>query len=189
MRFTSGLPETLCGAGSTLGATAYLRPRLQEVLRGLEVKVLLDAPCGDFNWMSAVDLEGIQYVGADCNVDNLIAAHNRSTKEVFHELDIIADDLPDADAMLCRDFYQHLPDKMVFSALRNFLASGIPWLLATFHDNPVNEDIEEAGMFRRVNLTVAPFSFPEPKIAIADPPDSGHFLGVWSRLDVMRAIT
>lgn len=188
MRFTSGLPETLCGAGSTLANTEHLRAHLVEVLHRLDVKTLLDAPCGDFNWMAQVDLGGIEYIGADYSVENLVIAKNRQASGTFIELDIVREDLPDADAMLCRDFYQHLPNQMVFAALRNFLASGISWLLATTHEGKSNSDIAFAGMFRHINLCLPPFNFPEPSILIADPPGSGHFLGAWSRSEVLGSM-
>lgn len=187
MRFTSGLPETLCGFGSTMKETEYLRSKLHGVLIELGVRRLLDAPCGDFNWMDDFLPDGIQYIGCDLNWTNIEAAYRRQDRD-FRQLDIITDDLPPADAMLCRDFHQHLPDRLVFSALRNFVASGIPWLLATTHDNEANENISKAGDFRRINLMAAPFNFVEPSILIADPPGSGHNLGVWSREDVMAAI-
>jgi hypothetical protein len=187
MRFTSGLPETLCGAGSTLAETEHLRAELPQVLHELGVKRLLDAPCGDFNWMDHVDLDWLHYIGCDNNEANLAAARRRADLD-FRLMNIIEDDLPPADAMLCRDFYQHLPHRMVFSALRNFVCSGIPWLLATTHDNTVNDDIPKASMFRRLNMQIAPFCFPEPHMLIPDPMESGHCLGVWPRGDVMHAI-
>jgi SAM-dependent methyltransferase len=187
VKFTSGRPETLCGAGSTLAETEYLRGALPGILCKLGVRRLLDAPCGDFNWMSQVNLYGIQYIGCDASMENIQSAYRRADLD-FREMDIVTDDLPPADAMLCRDFYQHLPHRMVFSALRNFVSSGIPWLLATTHDNAVNDDIPKASMFRRLNLGIAPFNFPQPSILIPDPPNSGHYLGVWNREEVMQAI-
>jgi len=34
-------------------------------LQSLQIKTLLDAPCGDGNWINKVDLSGITYIGAD----------------------------------------------------------------------------------------------------------------------------
>lgn len=187
VKFTSGRPETLCGAGSTLRETEYLRSLLPIMFSDLGVRSLLDAPCGDFNWMAQVDLTGIDYIGADYSDDNLKAARQRADRD-FRRLDIVTDDLPDADAMLCRDFHQHIPNAMVISALRNFVASGIRWLIATTHDNPVNEDIEKPGMFRRINLEVGPFCLPATRTLIADPPGSGHYLAVWDREAVFGSL-
>ena len=45
------------------------------MLKGLKVRRLLDAPCGDHNWMRHVDLDGIQYLGMDLVED--IVKHNQ----------------------------------------------------------------------------------------------------------------
>jgi hypothetical protein len=53
--WTLGNKDTpLSGTGSTLHATADLRALLPELLKKLEVKVLLDLGCGDYSWMKHV---------------------------------------------------------------------------------------------------------------------------------------
>ena len=49
-------PESKSGGSSTLSATAAIRAALPRLLSDLGVAVLIDAPCGDFNWMRHVDL-------------------------------------------------------------------------------------------------------------------------------------
>ena len=58
-----GAGETRSGAGSTMHATRELRDALPRLLRSLGVTSLLDAGCGDTNWLP--DLGGIGYVGVD----------------------------------------------------------------------------------------------------------------------------
>src|SRR5580765_5333146 len=58
-------PESVSGRGSTLAHTEMIRKTLPDLLAHLHARSLLDAPCGDFNWMQYVDLGGIQYTGAD----------------------------------------------------------------------------------------------------------------------------
>jgi hypothetical protein len=191
MKFASGLPETVCGCGSTMESTAHLRAELPGLLQRLGIARLLDAPCGDLNWMAHVDLSGIDYVGCDNDPESLhraiktMAKPNRS----FYTLDIRIDRLPAAHAMLCRDFLQHLPNMQVIAVLCNFLSSGIRWLLATSHDNPENDDIGRAGLFRPLNLLAAPFSFAKAESIIADPPGSGRILGAWNRDAIAKALT
>jgi hypothetical protein len=189
MPFTAGLPETGCGAGSTLSFTAGIREELPRLLREFEVRTLLDAPCGDFNWMSRTDLSDVDYIGADydqVHCDWTRARESdpsrfrpRSKKVV--KLDIFRDLLPPADLMLCRDFLQHLPNYLVSVVLNNFRTSGISWLLATSHNNEQNADIEKSGMFRPLNLMIAPFNLPSPHRSIAD--GDGRILGLWHRND------
>jgi hypothetical protein len=46
--------ESRSGRGSTFNYTKPLRRSLAKCLKNLNVKVFLDAPCGDFNWMQHV---------------------------------------------------------------------------------------------------------------------------------------
>ena len=51
-----GSNESRSGLGSNLDLTHQVRRALPPLLRGLAVKSMLDAPCGDYNWMPHVDL-------------------------------------------------------------------------------------------------------------------------------------
>src|SRR6516162_3964507 len=66
-QWSAGFPDDLWGkplgiirvtqrSGSALTYTERLRPLLERYLKTLNVKVFLDAPCGDFNWMKYVTL-------------------------------------------------------------------------------------------------------------------------------------
>jgi SAM-dependent methyltransferase len=153
MKFTGGLPETVCGAGSTLKLTATIRAELPQLLRQLGITRLLDAPCGDFNWMRHVDLTGIKYAGMDSSRENLALAIGAvrvpqfvPSFEVFFRGDILRDDMPPADAILCRDFFQHLPGGDVLQILARIKIIGHTWLLATSFDNQVN--VPQRSMIR-----------------------------------------
>src|SRR5262245_66529053 len=61
--------ESVSGRGSTLARTSVLRETLPILLKELNCQCFLDAPCGDFNWMRQVGLDGIQYVGIDIVAD------------------------------------------------------------------------------------------------------------------------
>ena len=50
-----GNRESVSGDGSTLAYTHNLRHELAKFLRAFRVVSMFDAPCGDFNWMRAVD--------------------------------------------------------------------------------------------------------------------------------------
>jgi hypothetical protein len=56
--------QSLSGPRSDLQSTVDLRETLPLVLNGLGVRVLLDAGCGDFNWMKTIELP-CQYIGSD----------------------------------------------------------------------------------------------------------------------------
>lgn len=178
MRFTGGLPETACGYGSTMRATENVRAELPGLLARLGTKVLLDAPCGDLNWIAKTNLGGIVYIGVDASAENIATARRNAPARLVGIADALNDPLPPADTILCRDFLQHLPTAMALRALENFKATGAKWLIATSHDEDANEDIAEVGGFRPVNMSLPPFGLGEPVHSIADGP--GRILGVWS---------
>ncbi|WP_020672977.1 class I SAM-dependent methyltransferase [Amycolatopsis nigrescens] len=152
------------GSGSDLAQTSVLRERLPELLRRFQVRTLLDLPCGDFGWLSGVELGVDQYVGADI-VPELVALNRgryAGDGRRFLTLDLTADELPEADAVLCRDCLVHLSFADIQRALRNLRRSGSRYLLTTtFADLARNSDIE-SGDWRPLNLCREPFNFPEP---------------------------
>ena len=159
----------------------------------MNVQTLLDAPCGDFNWMSKVTFPaGMTYLGRDI-VPDLIAetkAQYSAPQRDFGVLDIVTDDIPPADLWLCREVLFHLSNAEILAVLRNFARSEIPWILTTTFDFVrENRDIR-AGGFRFINLSAEPFCLPPPNQKIADyiVPEPPRFLGLWSRESVARAV-
>lgn len=188
VKFTSGLPETACGLGSTIQVTAQLRASLPGLLEFCGIKKLLDAPCGDGNWINETDLTGIEYCGLDLSREHLSKAISREPWQDFEPkmqgficADIRTIQMPRCDAIMCRDFFQHLPNAEVLQLLDKIRAAEISWLLATSFDNAVNEEIGP-DMFRPLNLQLDPFLLPAPAAAIQDPPGSGRILGFWPML-------
>jgi len=78
-----------------------------------------DIGCGDFNVASKWADDSILYEGVDI-VQELIEHHNRkygSDKRHFYCLDIIEDDLPDAQLCLVKEVLQHLSNEEVLRFL------------------------------------------------------------------------
>ncbi len=166
-----GADSSASGVGSELIATATLRRELSALLRALDVRSVLDLPCGDFAWMAHMDLSGIRYLGADI-VTGLIEANTAKyamTDRIgFRHLDLVADPLPTADLIICRDCLVHLSFANMRRALDNIRRSGSRWLLTTtFLHLADNRDIED-GDWRPLNLQRAPFGFPEPEAVIVE---------------------
>ena len=180
-----GSAESRSGAGSTLDETLSLRHNLPALLRQYQITSLLDIPCGDFHWMSAIDLGGVAYTGADIVAELVAAAEQQYGQpgRKFIHLDLLADALSPADAILCRDCLVHLPNLDVMKAIANIRASGATYLLATtFPARQINDEIS-LGYWRPINLERAPFNLPPP-IAILHEgnPDSAFSdksLGMW----------
>ena len=184
-----GFNETVSGDGSMLGYTENLRRELPNVFQKFNVKTLLDAPCGDLNWMKMVldACPEIQYIGADI-VKPLIESnrqHFSGQGMSFLELDITRDALPPADLMICRDCLFHLPVADVWHFVENFVRSQIPYLLTTSHigDNIVNPNLIP-GHFDLLNLMMAPYYFPQETLHAIDDwiePYPPRRMYVWSR--------
>jgi SAM-dependent methyltransferase len=180
-----GSAESRSGSGSTLNETVTLRRDLLALLHQLKVTSLLDIPCGDFNWMSSVELGNMHYVGADIVPELVAKTALRYAKENrgFLCLDLITDPLPKTDVIFCRDCLVHLPNREVLKALSNIRASGSTYLLTTtFPDRDVNDDIP-LGYWRPINLERPPFSLPPPIASLhegnPEPGFADKSLGVW----------
>ncbi len=179
--------ESTSGPGSSLAQTKEVRARLPLLVESLGIRSLLDAPCGDFNWMQHVQLPHTEYVGMDVLGEAIVENQWRHSNEHrrFLRADLIREPLPRADAVLCRDLLPHLSYEDVYQALRNFRASGATWLITTTFTGPrPNHDIASGG-WRTLNFTLAPFNFPAPLRVINEKCTEGgnafadKSLGVW----------
>src|SRR5436189_239279 len=68
---------TISGPGSEFDETADVRALLPELVERLGIRSLLDAPCGDFHWMSKISLGSCQYIGAEV-VPQLVTYNNET---------------------------------------------------------------------------------------------------------------
>ena len=157
-----GDEESVSGGGSNLQQTAHIINEIPTLLTKYNVKSLLDLPCGDFNWMQRIDLSNIDYKGGDIVAD-LIKRNQETYRNdgiSFTVMDLLKDDLPEVDMILCRDCLIHLSNENVFKALKNLKRSKIKYLLTTsFVERKHNSDIL-TGEWRALNLSVHPFSIP-----------------------------
>lgn len=182
-----GYPETYSGTGSTLKQTIKVRELLSSLISNLDISTILDAPCGDFNWMKKLDLSDIQYTGVDI-VKSLITQNNAqfSTPNIaFNFADASADTLPQVDLILCRDLFLHLYFKDIKSVINNFKRSGSKYLLAsTYAQAQENVDRETVNTsFRPINLELAPFNLPKPIVLIKEDVNI-KYLGLWNLDDI-----
>lgn len=160
-----GATNSVSGLGSEGDATASLRQGLPGLLRELGATSLLDAPCGDGGWISALDI-GMPYTGVDIVPALIDDLRGRSARDGISRsyllADITRDPLPYADAILCRDCLVHLSFANIAAAIANFRRSGAEWLITTtFPELKTNIDCED-GDWRALNLVHAPFNWGPP---------------------------
>jgi hypothetical protein len=179
-----GDPETLSGPGSRLDRTEKIRAALPALVAELDCQTFLDVPCGDFYWMKMVKME-IPYIGADI-VPELIRENQRKygcENRRFIQLDLIHDELPKVDLVMCRDCFVHLSYRHIYQVLRNIKSSGSRYLLmTTFTGRNSNTNIV-TGEWRTINFERPPFNFP-PALRLVDdsaplPNYYDKHLGLW----------
>jgi hypothetical protein len=152
------------------------------------VRIVLDAPCGDFFWMKEVDLDFLDlYIGGDI-VPSLIRRNNRlymTSKRLFKPMDIVYDTLPQSDLIICRDCLVHLEFEDCIKAIKNFKRSGAKYvLMTTFVRNKPNAELNADG-WRTLNMQLPPFNFPQPLMLLNEncTENDGIFhdksLGLW----------
>jgi hypothetical protein len=178
--------ESVSGRGSTMARTETIRRELPSLLKELGAKLLLDAACGDFNWMRHTDLTGIEYLGVDI-VSQLIErnqqAHGASQIN-FLGADITRDELPRADVILCRDCLIHLSFEHGHAAIENLKRSQSTFLLATTYPTVTKNVGVASGGWRTINLELEPYNFPVPCRTIVENVDLGKNLGLWHLADL-----
>jgi SAM-dependent methyltransferase len=188
-----GGKDSVSGPGSEPDQTGVLLRELPALFRELQVSTVLDLPCGDFHWMRDVDLSGVAYTGGDI-VEEIIQRNwerYRRDNVVFQRLDLLGDDLPPADLVICRDCLVHFSFVDTFRALQNICRSNSTYLLTTtFPARQRNTDIL-TGHWRPLNLAASPFRLPAPLLIINEgcTEVNGEYadksLGLW-RVDDLR---
>ena len=190
-----GSIESKSGPGSEISYTENLRRELPKLIKCHGITQVLDAPCGDFNWMQyVVQTLNIKYIGGDI-VKDLITRNNMiygSEDIMFQHLDITRDPLPKSDLMVVRDCLFHFSFKDIHRFLRNFHNSNIRFLLTTTHraiGEVKNYDIV-TGDYRKIDLFSTPFCFPDnPVQRITDfiPPHSPREMCLFTKDQVSIA--
>lgn len=181
--------ESHSGYGATVEATQRLIEGIPRILKEVGARTFLDIPCGDFNWLSTVELDIDHYYGADLVPDLVEKTRIKYERgdRTFLVLDVTTDDLPKADVVMCKDLLTHLSNDFILKALNNIKRSGAEYLLTTtFTEISKNQDIP-VGSFRPLNLQAAPFGLPAPIQIIDEGHEAkslGRSLAAWRVADI-----
>ena len=170
---------SLSGSGSNLNSTENIRRELPIFLSEFNIHSMLDLPCGDLYWMSQIDLQNLKYIGGDIVPD------------IIQENQAIEDKLPTVDLIFVRDCLVHLEEQQIIDAIKNIVNSGSVYFSTTTYpkitenQKPVNKD-----RWRQLNLTLPPFSLPEPIKYLDDSCSSisldvDKCIGVWRTDDLL----
>ncbi len=192
-----GNEESMSGPGSTLEQTENFISRFPELMERFSVRTILDAPCGDFNWMKEIKKRNpnLLYKGGDLvpEIVDFVKSKYSSDTATFFVLDITKNRFPDADLWLCRAIFYHLSYSEIYESLVNFAESDIPYILTTncvTTDEHKNKDIK-SGDWRSLNLHLFPFNFPHDSLwEIEDSkyPHPEMKLTLWSRDQIVELL-
>ena len=160
--------ESRSGIGSEIKNTKEVLRAIKLIIKQYKIRSIIDIPCGDFNWMSSLDMENIDYKGFDI-VRSVIKENNIKYKKPnvnFYYSDIINSELPKGDLILVRDCLVHFSLKDIKKSIFRIKQSKSTYLLSTsFVNLEKNTDIY-TGDWRPINLEKEPFNFPKPIITI-----------------------
>jgi len=151
------------GEGSRAAATDVYRTIVERLARAADVRSVVDAGCGDWEFSQLIDWGDVSYLGLDV-VPELVARNREAFARPgveFQCADFHAERPPPADLLLCKDVLQHWPVAWIQRFLRvtrgryryllltNDIASTRP-------SHPRNSDIE-LGDWRPVDLEAPVF--------------------------------
>jgi SAM-dependent methyltransferase len=156
------------GSGSTLESTLLYRTFLQQFLKDNEIRSVVDAGCGDWEFSRSIDWTGIDYKGFDI-VEPVISRNREAFAKPgiqFFAGSIVELELPTADLLLSKHVLQHVPN----SDVQRFLGQREKFrhVLLT---NAVNSETLSAtngditvGAGRALDLTKPPFQLQGTKV-------------------------
>jgi hypothetical protein len=159
-----GSDESGSGGGSEIEYTESLRNWLVKAIPRYQIEKIVDAPCGDFNWMRFVlPKVDVEYSGYDI-VESVVSKNKEvySGKNIYFGVaNICKDELPKCDLLMVRDCLFHLSYEDINKFLDNIARVDYKYLLTTTHildKGFVNKDIS-TGDWRLINLLIEPFNF------------------------------
>ena len=156
--------ESRSGIGSEIENTKEVLKALEHFIKEFKIKSIIDIPCGDYNWMSSMDMRNLKYQGHDI-VKQLITENKKKFKNSnisFFHSDITNSKLGKADLMLVRDCLVHFSFEDIKKSIFRIKQSRSKYLMTTsFVNVDKNMDIYSAD-WRPINLEKGPFNFPKP---------------------------
>lgn len=154
---------------------------INQVLNEFKISSMIDAGCGDFSWLSLLNLKGTSYIGLDCSseliIRNKVIYKGKHYSGIGFELFDLVNPFPGkVDLILCRDVLPHLSLEVGEKIIHNFILSGSVYLLSTTFD--IQNNVELCNGWRKINLTLFPYGLGDP-IDIGQEVITEKKLGLW----------
>jgi len=182
--------QSYSGPGSVANSiqTNNLILELQKFFKENDIKNVLDAPCGDCAWIKKIFETDINYTGIDI-VEDLIN-QNKLTFNSNLNIKFYCEDLTEYknfnnyDFILLRDFFIHLPLKMINKILKNLKNSNCRFFAFNNYESAnINKEIS-IGQHRKINILKDPFNLGLPYFKIQEinnkhNPDQDNYIYIY----------
>ena len=182
--------QSYSGPGSVANSiqTNNLILELQKFFKENDIKNILDAPCGDCAWIKKIFETDINYTGIDI-VEDLIN-QNKLTFNSNLNIKFYCEDLTEYknfdnyDFILLRDFFIHLPLKMINKILKNLKNSNCRFFAFNNYESAnINKEIS-IGQHRKINILKDPFNLGLPYYKIQEinnkhNPDQDNYIYIY----------
>ena len=176
--------ESLSGPGSHISNTKEVRKLIDYFIKDYKIKSILDLGCGDWNWFKLINMNDATYEGWDAHplmIDNNNKKYG-SDKVVFKLKDIVTEDYPTVDLIICRDVLFHLDFKYSLKVI-NKIKTKCKYFLSTSFNNcyentNINKycNIDNWG-FYPINLNKEPFNLNDKNLIISIPENNSSKSG------------
>ena len=156
------------GPGSTVDATLIYRTFLQDFLKVHEIRSVVDAGCGDWEFSRTVDWSGIDYKGFDIVADVIKSNTEKYSKSnvSFAVANMVEDPLPPADLLIVKHVLQHIPNRDVLKFLPQLKKYKHVLLVNSADPATLSGDNQDTtvGGYRHLELTRPPFNLKGNKV-------------------------
>jgi hypothetical protein len=157
-----------------------LPDKLSKLLKKYNIKSIFDSGCRNRYWIKHINFDdlGIKYIGGEISLTQVnYCKQEFPSIEVIHH-DCTTDQLPHVDLLLSSDVMIHLSNTDKLNFLKNFLSSGITYLLMTDSDSVLHESTinnycnlnisyRNGFPFADVKWKISPWNFPNELDAIS----------------------
>jgi len=167
---------SLSGSGSSEQASQNLVNELDNFIIENNINSILDIPCGDWKWMSNIDMRNIKYIGGDIVQDIITANQQKFSNNNIHfkKINLSRDNLVPCDLIIVRDLLVHLKYDDIFKCLQNIKNHNIKYIALTHYPNITkNRNPVWGDRWRPLNMLIDPFNLNEPDYILSDNSNDG----------------
>jgi len=177
---------------SSYDGTQYLRDNIIKLFEKHSIQSVFDAGCNDCGWANVL-AQYVDYHGGDI-APGLIAEAWANWPDLDIQIhDITTDPIPNVDAVLMRDVTIHLSHSDKHKVIKNWISSGVPWILMTHcldhSENIMFDEYTTQFPVYQINWSIEPWNFPQPvDCANEMPGGNGRVLGLWHRDQIINIL-